>query len=148
MLWELDSEHCCALVWSTHRNARIDENITAEVNFVKLSPWIFFVAWCLGSVALVGGLEVARGVVENVAAICIFGAACALWWLAYRISKYNTKAGFIVIALWTIAPLGALLNLQYYLKNAFFYGSSATLLLLIAAAVIREAREGPVRRSM
>jgi hypothetical protein len=106
----------------------------------RLSGWIFFIAWWVGAIALVAGLEVAEGLLENLVAMCVFAAACTIWWGAYRLSNFAKHSGFIVIGLWTFVLLGALLHFRDYATRPFFWVSAAMLLLLILVAVVSETR--------
>lgn len=92
---------------------------------------VFFVSWWIGAIAMLAGLE---GSLVTGMAACLFGIACAVWWCAYRMSNFSSQAGFVVIAVWGLGPLGTLIDIKFYAGNAFLWISSAMLVALVVAA--------------
>jgi hypothetical protein len=93
-------------------------------------------------------LEGLQGLRENLIVVGAFAIAYAAWWGAYRMSNFRSRRGFVVIALGMLGPLGALLDLQYYVKNPFRWASTAMLLFLIGAASLSEARPYRLRERL
>lgn len=117
--------------------------LPAKTDRARLSGWVFFVAWLIGAVALVAGLEGLRGFWENLLAVLVLVVGCAAWWGAYRMSNFSNRSGFVVIALWMLGLLGALLDVGYYVRNPFFWASTVMLLFLICAASFSQVPPGP-----
>ena len=95
---------------------------------------------------MVAGLEVASSLWDTLGVLAVFGAACAGWWGAYKLSNFASAGGFLVLGLWLLPLLGALLEFRY-VNRAFFWISSGMMVLLLALAVARqpkpESRERP-----
>ena len=104
-----------------------------------MSGVIFFISWWIGAAALIGGLERAEGLAATLGASFAFALASGMWYLAYRLSGYRSRAGLVVIALWGLILLGAFLDLGYYAKKPFFWISIALLAALVVRAGISEA---------
>jgi hypothetical protein len=104
----------------------------------RVGGWIFVVAYLAGNSAFMLGLDHEGA---TLFAVCTFAIACALWWMAYRMSltgKGLSKAfGFLVAVFW-------LLNLivhpffEFYVPGSFFWISAGLLLCLILATVMSE----------
>lgn len=109
----------------------------------KLATLLFLIAWPLGSIALMGVLEVEAGL----PGLSAFAIACALWWGSYRISLSaggrGVTLGFIALGMWMLALVGALLiNFHDYVRNGFFWASTLLLSLLVAAVALSDAPSG------
>ena len=107
----------------------------------RLAIGIFIVAWWFGTGSLIGGLD-GMAVFWP---ICIFAAACGLWFWAYILSGASAgsrpSGGFLVIALWMIHLTGAILfAFHHYIKDVFFLVSVAMLFLLVGAAALSTPR--------
>jgi hypothetical protein len=117
------------------------KNSFSNVSRRRLAIGIFIVAWWFGTGSLIGGLE-GMGVFWP---ICIFVAACALWFWAYKLSAdesgSRSSGGFVVIALWMIHLSGAMLfDFHHYIRDRFFLVSAALLIFLIGAAALSAPR--------
>jgi hypothetical protein len=100
--------------------------------------WLFCVAWLVGSLALIIGLQ---GDTGEIPAICIFAIACVMWRGAYKLrgrkSQPGNAIGFLALAIWIANLLGAFVfDFHHYVTDFFFWASAATLLLLIIATVL------------
>ena len=115
-------------------------DIPSRTKLARLSGWIFFIAWWIGSGALIGGLKAAEGFAGNLGAGCVFAVACTMWWVAYKLSNFSSRFGFVVIALWLFGLLSALLDFRYYVTKPFFWASGGMLLALIVGAAIPQGR--------
>ena len=114
--------------------------LPAKADRSRVSWWIFVLAWLIGNLALIAGYEGAQGLLEDMLALCVLVVACGAWWGAYRISNFRNRGGFIVIALWTLGPIGALFDFRYYIRNPFFWGSAAMLAFLVGGAALARPR--------
>jgi hypothetical protein len=108
----------------------------------RLGIWIFCLAWLLGNLALIMGLNLNGG---ELPAACIFAIACAGWWWGYAAggakSRIGLAIGLVALALWTLNLLGvAVSGFHFYVTSLFFWCAAGTLLVLIAAVVISEVR--------
>jgi hypothetical protein len=105
----------------------------------RLAQLLFLVAWLLGNLAGIAGLENAEGLLQNLAAMCVFAVACAIWWSGCRLSNFG-PGGFIVIGLWAFGLLGALLDFRYSGAQPFFWFFGAALIALIVVMTVSQRR--------
>ena len=114
--------------------------LPAKADRSRVSWWIFVLAWLIGNFALIAGFQGAEGLLEDMLALCVLVVACGAWWGAYRISNFRNRGGFIVIALWTLGPIGALFDFRHNMRNPFFWGSAAMLVFLAGGAALARPR--------
>lgn len=96
---------------------------------------------------MMAGLEAVEGFLQNTLALGILALACCAWWWAYKLSNFRNRAGFAVIAIWSIGPIIALFDLQKYIRSLFFWGSVVLLSLLVALALWVEPRHEVAERT-
>jgi len=111
-------------------------------DYRRLAVWIFCIAWLIGNIALIIGLNGAGG---EVPAICGFVIACAAWWLGYRLGgmkgRIGATVGLLAIGIWTLNLLGALtFAFRHYVADFFFWASAIALLALIFSITFSETR--------
>lgn len=104
----------------------------------RLPVWVLCMAWLLGTVALIIGLN---GDAGEIPAICIFALACLMWRAAYKLRgrkrQPGNSIGFLALAIWIVNLLGAFaLDFHHYVNDLFFWASAAALLLLIIATAV------------
>lgn len=112
--------------------------------------WILCIAWLVGSIALIIGLQ---GGAAEIPAICIFAIACVMWRGAYKLrgkKRHPSNAiGFLALAIWMVNLLGAFaFDYHRYVADLFFWASIIMLLLLILAAVYASGLAPRQRRRM
>lgn len=104
----------------------------------RLAVPVFFVAWLIGNIALIIGLNGAGGTIP---AVCGFAIACVVWWGGYRLggakSRVGTAIGFLGIGIWTLNLLGAIVFMfRHYVADLFFWCSTIALFLLVMALAL------------
>jgi hypothetical protein len=114
--------------------------LPSKADYPQLAVWMFCVAWLVGSIALIIGLN---GDTGEIPAIFIFAIACVMWRGAYKLRgrKRNpgNAIGFLALAIWIVNLLGAFaFDYHRYVTDLFFWTSAATLLLLILTATLFE----------
>lgn len=114
--------------------------LPSRSDYSRLGVWIFCVAWLIGNIALIIGLNGAGG---EIPAVCGFAIACVIWWGGYRLGgtkrRIGTTVGFLAIAIWTLNLLGALIfAFGHYVADFFFWAAAAALLVLISATAFSE----------
>ena len=74
----------------------------------RLALLLFLITWLLGSVALRIGLDLGA----DLPAAGIFGVACVLWWISYKISDSaegrGMMLGFVALGFWMLNLIAAL----------------------------------------
>lgn len=110
--------------------------LPSKADYPRLAVGLFCIAWLVGSIALIIGLN---GDAGEIPAIVIFAIACVLWWGAYKVrgkrGQPGNAVGFLALAIWILNLLGALVfDSHQYVTDLFFWVSAAMLLLLIISA--------------
>jgi hypothetical protein len=104
-------------------------------DYSRLAGWMFGIAWLIGNISLIVGLNGAGG---QFPAVCGFSIACGTWWGAFRLGGMRTRAvsavGLLAIGIWTLNLLGAMVfAFHHYVADLFFWASTAALVVLIVA---------------
>ena len=111
--------------------------LPSKADYPRLAVWMFCIAWLVGSIALIIGLD---GDAGEIPAICIFAVACLMWWGAYKVrgkrGQPGNAIGFLALAIWILNLLGAFVfDFHHYVTDLFSWASIVMLLLLIISAI-------------
>jgi hypothetical protein len=114
--------------------------LPSKADYPQLAVGMFCIAWLLGTIALIVGLN---GDAGEIPAIFLFAIACALWRGAYKLrgrKRHPGNAiGFLALAIWVVNLMGAFaFDFHRYLTDLFFWTSVAILLLLIVTTTVFE----------
>jgi hypothetical protein len=105
-------------------------------DYPRLGAWLFGIAWIVGSIGLILGLN-GGGRAEGIAGICTFALACFTWWGAFRLGgATNPTGGAVALLVAVIWAVNLALFAKDSLKDPFFWALVAAFLLLIATASI------------
>ena len=112
--------------------------LPSKADYPQLAVWMFCIAWLVGSIALIIGLN---GDAGEIPAICIFAIACFMWWAAYKVrgkrGQSSNAIGFLALAIWIFNLLGAFVfDFHHYATDLFFWASIVMLVLLIISAAV------------
>lgn len=112
--------------------------LPSKADYPRLAVSMFCIAWLVGSIALIIGLN---GDAGEIPAVCIFAIACLMWWGAYKVrgrrGQPGNAIGFLALAIWILNLLGAFVfDFHHYATDLFFWASMVMLLLLIISATV------------
>jgi hypothetical protein len=107
-------------------------------DYSRLTVWMFCLAWLIGNISLIVGLNGSGG---EVPAICGFVIACGTWWGAYRLGGTKTRVGsavgLLAIGIWSVNLLGAMVfAFHHYVADFFFWAIAIALVVLIIATAL------------
>ena len=112
--------------------------VPSKGDYTRLAAWLFCIAWLIGNIALIVGLNGAGG---EAPAVCGFAIACGTWWGGYKLggmkSRIGSVVGLLALAIWTLNLLGAIaFAFHHYVADPFFWSFAVALLILIIGTAV------------